>query len=160
MYKKMWVSSCIVIITLFAFFNINHIYIAVAKPWVFPYPPSQAINNDDVVFYEEVPKVNSELVHQFAESFENSLRAKITLTYYEEEPGLFSRYFITTPIKRYFLEYSEENHITLTDVSTDMIFQMEFQDIEVFYKNGYQIYRLIHESNGIHFDVVTIPTSQ
>ncbi|MBE4909623.1 hypothetical protein IMZ08_16340 [Bacillus luteolus] len=160
MNKKMWVSCGIAIIALFAFININHIYIAIAKPWVFPYPPSEAIKNDDVIFYEEVPEVNSELVHQFVESFENSWRAKITLTYYEEEPGLFSRYFITTPIKRYFLEYSEENQITLTDVSTDMIFEMKFQDIEVLYKNGFILYRLINEMNGDYFDVVTIPSLQ
>lgn len=160
MYKKMWVTCCIAIITLFAFFNINHIYIAIAKPWVFPYPPSEAIKNDDVVFYNEVPEVNSELVHQFVESFEERQRAKITLTYYEEEPGLFSRYYITTPIKRYFLKYSEENHIILTDVSTDMIFEMEFKDIEVLYKNGFMLYRLVNEINDAHFDIVVIPSSQ
>ncbi|QOR67822.1 hypothetical protein IM538_06725 [Cytobacillus suaedae] len=160
MKKKKWIVGCVTVIALLTFLNLNTIYIVVEQPMVFPYPPSQAKKNDDVVFYEDIPKVNSKFIHQFVESFNNKQKANLTLTFYEEEPGLFSTYFITTPIKKYLLDYSGENHIILTDVSSDMITRMEYQDIKIVNMNSLQIYRLIDEINDDHFDIVIIPSSQ
>jgi hypothetical protein len=161
MSKKKWLSIGLLILISSAIINLNHIYIILYRPWVFPYPPVEAIKNEDIVIYGENPnpEVNAEKIWQFVDSFEKRQRATVTITFYEEDLNLFSKYFITTPTKKLILDYKGENDIVLSDVSSDMITQQAYQDIRVIDTGGYQIFRLIDEKNKGELDVLTIPTS-